>query len=265
MSSTLILHRGARAVDRSALALVPTPEATATWFPVAHSAVIDAVEAQLDSAGFTVAKARFGLSSDNGRLFAALDLRSELAAGVSLSVGVRNSIDKSLPLGFVAGSRTFVCDNLSFQSELLVARKHTRFGEERFVEAISLAVGKLGAFQQNEARRIEDLRGRELGDRDAESLILRAFEQGIVSTRNLAEVIREWRQPSYEEFRPRNALSLYNSFTTVLRERALTNPQQHAALTIRLGGLFGTDGATETGLVLAGEQDVVEVEAEILA
>src|SRR4051812_22884309 len=68
------------------------------------------------------------LSRGDARLFATVDLGSPLATGVTLAVGIRNSFDKSLPLGFVAGNRVFVCDNLAFRSDLSVKRKHTRFG-----------------------------------------------------------------------------------------------------------------------------------------
>jgi hypothetical protein len=243
MSSTLILHAGAREVSRNALALVAVPDATETWFPVGHAAVADAVENQLGAAGFEITKARYGLSANDAQMFATLDLRSELANDVALSVGVRNSINKSLPLGFVAGSRVFCCDNLSFQSELMVARKHTRHGEGRFIEAISLAVQSLSQFQATEAARIEDMRGRVIGDQLAESMILRAFEAGVISVRQLPDVIKEWRTPSFGEFSNRSAWSLYNAFTTVMGPRARSNPQQFAAATIQLGGFFGNDGA----------------------
>lgn len=243
MSSNLMLHCGAREVDRSALALVPVPAPTRTWFPVGHSLVVDAVESQLDAAGFAIQRARFGLSADDGRLFATLDLRSELTTGVQLSVGVRNSIDKSLPLGFIAGSHTFVCDNMAFRSDLLVKRKHTRFGSERFLEAIAGAVGELSQFQRQEAARIEDMRGRTMPDRLAESIILRAFEAGIISVRQLPDVVQEWRKPSFREFTDRTAWSLYSAFTTVMTPRSRTNPQAFAAATMQLGGLFSGDGA----------------------
>jgi hypothetical protein len=238
-----MLHCGARQVERGELALVPTPEPTATWFPVGHETVIATVSEQIEAAGFIIQTARFGLSRGDARMFATMDLSARLADEVTLAIGIRNSTDKSLPLGFVAGSRVFCCDNLAFRSDLIVARKHTRNGEERFVEAISLAVGSLNQFQQEEKARIEFMQHRTLTNETAESLMLRAYEAGIVSHRLLPGVIGQWRKPSFPEFEPRTAWTLFNAFTTVLGARAKSNPQQHAALTIRLGGLFNGDGA----------------------
>jgi hypothetical protein len=214
---------------------------------------VDTVQEQLESAGFEIRAAQFGLSRNDARLFATMDLTARLADGVTIAVGIRNSLDKSLPLGFIAGSRVFCCDNLAFRSDLLVARKHTRNGQERFIEAISLAVHSLGQFQQEEAARIQFLQHRELTDESAESIMLRAFEARIVSHRMLPRVIRGWRQPEHPEFQPRTAWSLHNAFTWALGPRAKSNAQQHAALTIRLAGLFGGDGATHPGRPIALE------------
>jgi hypothetical protein len=205
--------------------------------------VIDTVAATLTDAGYEIRNQRFALARSDARMFATFDLGTSLAQGVALAIGVRNSFDKSFPLGFAAGSRVFVCSNLAFRSELIVSRKHTVNGAIRFVEAISLAVQSLSSFQEQETARIEAMQQRALTDESAESLILRAFESHIVSHRLLPGVIGEWRKPSFPEFEERTAWSLYNAFTHVLGPRAKSNPQQHAALTIRLGGLFGGDGA----------------------
>jgi len=188
-----------------------------------------------------VRRQQLGLSADNARFFGVMDLMSVLAPGVSLAVGVRNSTDKTFPLGFCAGSRVFCCDNLAFRSELLVKRKHTRFGEVRFATAIGEAVVKLKQFKDDESARIKLMHESEVHEDTADSLILRAFEKGILATPALARVIKEWREPSFEDFRPRTLWSLFNAFTTVLMERAKTNPHAYAAQTMRLSAHLTAD------------------------
>ena len=238
--SDLMVHCGARIVTRDALDLVPVPEATSTWFPVSHGEVVTMVHAALAADGFAVRKQQYALTRGaDARLFATLDLESPLAPGVGLSVGIRNSTDKSLPFGFCAGSRTFVCDNLAFKSDLVVSRKHTRNGLERYREAIALAVKSLTQFQQVEAGRIEVLSRTDVSDDRASGVILRAFEDGLVSSRALPAVIREWREPTYGDFRPRTAWSLFNAFTTILGPLYRSSPQRYAGLTMGLQGLVG--------------------------
>lgn len=234
---TLVLHRGARPVTPEELAEVRAPEPVGRWYPLAHTLVLDRVKATLAEAGLVVKREQLALAKDNRRFFGTLDLASELVHGVSLSVGVRNSIDKSFPIGFVAGSRVFVCDNLAFSAELLVRRKHTRFGEQRFAADIAAAMPKLVQFQALEAKRIETMATTEVSDTQAESLLLRAFERGILPAQYLPKAIQEWRQPSHDEFKPRTLWSVFNALTAALAPKAKANPQAYSLVTMRLGAL----------------------------
>lgn len=253
-NAQLVLHCGARQVDRQELDGIEPPAATATWFPVKHATVVDTVQQSLAAAGFAVRRATFGLARDNHRMFATLDLTSELAFGVSLAVGVRNSTDKSFPIGFCAGSRTFVCDNLAFRSELTITKKHTRNGRVRFEGEIARGIATLTAFRQHEAERVIALHECDMTDQAAEALMLRSFEQGIVSHRLLPKVIQEWRKPSFEAFAPRTAWSVLNAFTTALGPRAKSNPQEHARMTMRVGALVDTAAGIKTFALPAAEE-----------
>lgn len=235
---SLVTHCGARQVTRTELDQVEAPSPTATWYPVKHSQVLDMTTEALDQFGFRIKEARHALTRHNARMFSILDLDTPLATGVHLSVGIRNSLDKSLPLGFCAGSRVFVCDNLAFHSDLMVHHKHTKNGSQRFLEAIVTAVQSLSQFRQTEAKRIETFRTTDLDDTQAESLILRAYEREVISHRHLPRVIQEWREPSYEDFKPRTVWSLFNAFTTALSPRAQTNPQDFTDRTMKLQTLL---------------------------
>jgi hypothetical protein len=238
---SLCLHAGAREVSREELAVIEAPPPTSTWFPIKHDVVVETVQEALRQGGFSVERAKYALSGNNNRLFSTMDLSSPLASGVNLCVGVRNSIDKSLPLGFCAGSHVFVCDNLAFHSELLVCRKHTRFGQDRFQEAIVRAVQSLSQFQDAERVRIRRFQDTILREEWASHLLLKAYEQKLISHLVLPKILQEWREPQFEEFQPRTLWSFLNSFTTVLRDRQKSNPQQFAATTIALQDLLAKE------------------------
>jgi hypothetical protein len=238
MSGNLILHRGAREATIDQIAQVATPSPTNTWFPIPHLAVLEAVEETLSATAFNIQSRRLALSANDNQFFATLDLYAPVGPGVSLSVGIRNSIDKTLPLGFCTGNRVFVYDNLSFSAELLVSRKHTVNGGTRFREAIAHAAGRLEAFRASESACVRLMQAAALDDRDAESLILRAWESRIVSHLQLPRVISEWREPSHEQFRPRTRWSLFNAFTEVLRPFSESNPQAFAGRTFGLNRLL---------------------------
>lgn len=238
-TSTLITHCGAQEVSRDELSVVEAPPPTETWFPLKHSQVLDAVGQTLESAGYRITREQLALARDGHRFFGTLDLSSTLAQGVQLAVGVRNSTDKSFPLGFCAGSRVFVCDNLAFRSELLVKRKHTRYGEVRFQNAIAGAIQDLRSFQAVEASRIQRLRTTAVSEEQASHLLVRAMHLRIVSPPALPRIWKEVLNPTFDY--GTDGLSLWSvlqSFTTVLGHRAKRSPNEYAGLTMRLNALL---------------------------
>lgn len=236
--SRLLLHCGAKPVTVEELQRYQAPPPEGRWFPLSHGHVLSVVSQTLTEAGYAIVKRQLGVLRDGSRFFGTLDLASPVVEGVSLAVGIRNSVDKSFPLGFCAGSRVFCCDNLAFRSELLVRRKHTIHGERDFTKRIFEAVASLDSFREQEAIRTERLSQTELGDDRADALMLRAFERGIVGTRELPRVLHHWRNPPFEEFRPRTAWSLLNAFTGGMKERARSQPQAYAVQSMRLQALL---------------------------
>lgn len=238
-TSTLMNHRGGRDVLREQLAEVEAPPPTDTWYPVAHRAILDSVWTTLEGAGFQIRQSRLSLSHGDARFFGTLDLATPVSDGVSLAVGIRNSTDKSFPIGFCCGQRVFVCDNLAFTSEIVVSKKHTRFGQDRYLEGLARAVASLDQYRESAACWIGQLQAYQLSEDAANSYLLQAYEKDIIGMRLLPLVIQEWRNPKFEEYRPRTAYSLFNCFTDVLgRTRQASYPAEAALATMRLSKLL---------------------------
>jgi hypothetical protein len=237
-SSNLVLHAGASPATLEDLKHFRAPAPEGRWYPVSHARVVETVKATLEEAGYDIKKEAYGVMRNGGRFFGTLDLGTSIASGVTLAVGIRNSVDKSFPLGFCAGNRVFVCDNLAFRSELLVRKKHTLNGERNFVKSIASAVTSLTSFKEAEGERITRFMHTPLGNDLADALILRAYERGVIGAHQLPRVIREWRNPAFEEFVPRTVWSLMNAFTSALRERAVLQPHAFAVQTMQLNGLL---------------------------
>ena len=127
----------------------------------------------------------------------------------------------------------------------LVSRKerrhvkwHTRFGEDRFREGIAATVGKLADYQKLEAKRIEQLQAQPLTEQRAESIVLRAWDKGIVGTRMLRPLLNEWRLPSYEDFESRTAWSMLSAYTHVAKDRQRRYPNKSAHEVMRFQTLL---------------------------
>jgi hypothetical protein len=234
---SLLLHCGAEHVSEEELRQIPVPPATKTWYPLGHAHVLDAVRDTLTDAGYEIRQQALSVTREGQRFFGTLDLTTPILEGVTLAVGIRNSVDKSFPIGFAVGSRVFVCDNLSFESEIVVNRKHTRFGEERFMEGIATGVNLLNDHRVQQAQWFQDLRVRRLDTNEPEALILRAYEQDLIGARHLPLVLNEWRRPTFDHG-GETAWALWNTFTHVLGADMYKNPAKAAIRTIRLQGIF---------------------------
>lgn len=254
MGTTMVLHKGAREVTRVEVEAVPTPPCTDTHFPIPFGSVLDMTLSNLKAHGFEPTRQRLALHGEN-RFFATIDLRSTLAPGITVAAALRSSHDRSLPYGMVMGNRVFCCDNLSLTSDLsrMIRVKHTRFGQNRFDSSMNRLVKTLPQFMENETARIKRFQLTDISDTDAESLILRSHEKGIVSYKHLLPVLKEYRSPSFEEFTDTRSLwRLENAFTTVLGFIAQSSPGRYSKMCIGLQGLLATKApAAEVSIAVA--------------
>jgi hypothetical protein len=239
MAGEVLMMRGSRQAGLDEIAEMRPPEPKGRWFPVAHSDVVMETKEILTGAGFKVSQESYAVSRSNNRFFGVLTLGSAIGDETMLMVGVRNSYDKSFPIGFCAGSHCLVCDNLSFVSDVVVAKKHTRHGAERFSEGIQLAVSTLNLFQQSESERIRYLEQKEVPETLAEALILRAYEQDVITIRQVGPVLERWRSLAIPQFSKRSFWTLQNAFTRPMSAPEVSgDPFQYSRRSMRLNGLL---------------------------
>ncbi len=238
--SALILHRGGRLATLDEIRMCKTPPPQGRWHPVSHAQVLDSVKEKL-AGTYTIKSEQLALARNDARFFAVLNLDTPLAPGTSLSIGVRNSVDKSFPIAFACGAKVFICDNLSFASELMVSKRHTVNGLKHFDSAISEAVASLASYKDSETLRIQRMMDTELSSQEASHLLLSAYRNGIISALQLPKVCKEWEEPRYEDFKPRTAWSLFNAFTEILKPRSVSAPQAFVNQTIKLNALMLSD------------------------
>lgn len=99
-------------VGRDEIGLVPTPAATASWKPVPHLDVIDAVTEVVKAHNWQILDEQFGLARDGQKLFGVMRINKSSSSEWSRCIGIRNSHDRSLSVGLTAGISVLVCSNL---------------------------------------------------------------------------------------------------------------------------------------------------------
>lgn len=214
----LISHCGTELVGRQDLVLLETPEGTDTHKPIPHAALVRAVIETLGFRQLRVVEDQYAVSPDGMRMFGVLAL-DIVENGVRVSIGLRNSHDKSFALGITVGYRVFVCDNLAFHGDFqTVTRKHSK--NLVLNDVLAVAVDRM---QRNFAPMLNQVNAwkeHDLPDAAAKLVIYRAFiEEGLEAPKHLADdVHRHYFEPEHEEFRPRTMWSLSNAFTSAFKD-----------------------------------------------
>jgi len=253
MNCNLIMHCGARAVERPALGLVKTPAPTRSWQPISHLQLVEQVEKALVASSLKIVNQAHSLSQDGLRYFGLVHVANgQEGREHAWVMGIRNSHDKTFPAGIVAGTQVFVCDNLSFGGDVKFARKHTRFILRDLPSIAERAVGRLVEKWHTQEKRIAAYKEHQVADRDAHDLIIRALDIGVIGCRAVLPVLGQWREPVHEAFAPRTAWSCFNAFTEAMKG---DNLQILPKRTEALHGLFdGYCGLVHQfgGLVMPG-------------
>jgi hypothetical protein len=102
---TLMLHAGANPVSYEELRAVQLPAATDTHVPIAHHEIVELMRYTLGFYHHDIVEEHHAITEGGGRYFGVMCLRSPYGEYTDM-LGLRNSHDKSLPIGIAFGSRS---------------------------------------------------------------------------------------------------------------------------------------------------------------
>jgi hypothetical protein len=220
----LLLHCGAHHVERDDVRTAKTPDRTDTWVPIGHGRLLSLVKETLIGNAMTIVEEAHALTRDGNRYFGLLHVQNGNPSDkYGLVVGVRNSHDKSFSAGLALGASVFCCDNLSFSSEVVLARKHTVFIERDLPGIVQRGVGQLNDQRQLQDKRINCYQATDITDEQAHDVMVRAVDSQAIPVTRLPVMLREWRRPSHEEFagQGKTGWRLFNAATEALKGRNL--------------------------------------------
>lgn len=198
------------------LEIAPCPDATSSYVPVHHHALINMVKEKLYKYGLEISRTRYDANKGVGQMFGVHDLTTS-DGETNLNIGFRNSYDKSLAVGLVAGGTIIACSNLMFAGDIKVLRKHTRhvFGDlENLIENVICSA----KFQYEEL--VEDkekMKLKLLDHRQMAELAGRMFiEEKILSPNQMSDLKREI--TGSEHFHGLSLWDFYNHCTHSLKK-----------------------------------------------
>jgi hypothetical protein len=238
MPATLVVHRGGWEATKADLAAVPVPDPTESYHPVPYGRFIEEVELHVPRFGLTVQSSGFALAREGGQMFGVLTcVNGKPAADYALAIGVRNSYDRSLSVGLVAGTRVFCCDNLAFSGEVKMNRKHTVHVFRDLPDLIYRMLSQVNVLKARTDEEIAGMKAFALEDRVAHHLMVLAVKGNALPASKIPQVLERWLWPTHEEFKLRTAWSLFNAFTEVQKGGS---PRFQMEGSLRLTQLFRT-------------------------
>ncbi len=234
---TLMLHRGAESATMNELIQIPLPLKTRTYQPVPHEQLATMLLQMVASIfpNFSYEKSHFGLAAEGNKMFGIHSFRS-LDSAMGLSIGFRNSYDRSMSVGIAVGASVFVCDNLAISGDITVLRKHT---SNVIRDMESLALQAIYRSQQTYAEILDDaytMQAMPIDDDQAYRMLGLVYGRGIITPRQIPVAHREWESPTHVDFSDRTVWSLYNAITEALKSAP---PQSILERHLSLHRLFG--------------------------
>ena len=128
------------------------------------------------------------------------------------------------------GNAPFVCSNLIFTNEVVLARRHTKNILSDLSQVIARTLGKMTETWASDEQRIQAYKNYELDNQQAHDLVIRAYQNGAISKAKIADVVEQWHKPEHDDFSPRTMHSLYNGFTHILKGGITALPNRSLAL-----------------------------------
>lgn len=206
------------AVGHDQLKKIKTPAATRTWSPMPHHVLFETFAKVLNKRKFKLVDARHTLSHEGRRYFGVVNVKHD-SDDFELSVGVRNSHDKFLSAGGVAGSRVIVCANLVFYGERRFEQRHTpRIGED-LTGQVEFIVDQLAADYSAQDTRFARYRQTPVTDAQAHDFLIRSIDRGVVAASDVPHVLKQWRTPDHPEFSAdgKTMWRLFNAYTDLFK------------------------------------------------
>ena len=206
--------------DRAGLDKIHTPDPVGRWMPIPHSTMINHADTALQALNMKIVHDVYKIDKDGKRMFGMVQVQNCKADGdFSFVVGIRNSHDKALRAGFAVGLGVTVCSNLQFRGEIVVGSKHTLNILERLPLLITGAVGQLATKWDEESKRVQVYKDREITNSQGHELLIQAARNEVFPRSQFMDIADEWKSPRHPEFQGRTVWSLFNSVTEYLKPR----------------------------------------------
>lgn len=212
--------------------------------------------------GLKLTNERLGMDLKGMRFFGVNDVVGKTLFGdrAGLMIGFCNSYNKSMSARVCIGAKVFVCSNMAFHAYTddltgvtgIAAHEHRINLYNGLFQRIKAAFETIETFREIQSDFYARLEESKLRKDRAYSIIVRAAQAGVINKTRILRVAQEWDRQGIEpeskaqatelgwhpEFKARNAFSLFNAFTQIMKSKMAVNPVQANIQTLGLTEFF---------------------------
>lgn len=216
-------------MNKQELYSVSVPHATATYSPVSHRNVIEAIGEQLYKHNLRVENEKFNTARFGQQVIGYMDIKHPDSEELGMRFAFRNSYDKSMSFATVSGSSVFICENGMISGELQFIRKHTGSIIQEMNEKIVDSINQLDAHFQRMLKYSEDMKNRGLTLSQASRVLGEMFvQEDLILPTQMSVVKEQLLKPSFKDFEIESLWSFYNHVTYSFKtSHPTTYLQQH--------------------------------------
>ena len=223
MQGLMLDTPGSHRVTHDQLRALPAPASMgARHRPIPHWELVDALIDGAQDQGWTVEGSELGCASHGATLFGTIQMRRsshgnavwEPGRETATTLGFRSSTNETLAPEGVAGEHVFVCSNLCLSGSVF-AFKHKSTTGLSLTRMVADGLERFAAQSAQLQTGIIRLKDTPLSDTDAKARIFDIFNRGVLPSRLLQPIARQYFNPAASEpdCQPRSLWGLNNACT----------------------------------------------------
>jgi hypothetical protein len=195
--------------------LVDVPNSTSSYVAISHGELVDLVKENIDKSGLIIKDEKIKTAKFGQQLFGTITVGANNVEQ-DMTIGFRNSYDKSITVGIVAGNRVIVCENLMFKGDFKVMRKHTGHVKSELEFLVANGVNTMNQQFVSIIADTEKMKQVQMTKRATAELIGRMYIEEKLITSTQLNIIADQLTNS-KHFKDDSLWSLYNHTTEALK------------------------------------------------
>lgn len=216
-------------VDKTELFQVPLPAKTESYTPVAHYDLVNTIEKNVRSnfKDLKIVSSDYKLNGNGQQFMGMLHFQdqSNPNSELNMSLGFRNSYDKSMAIGLASGAQIIVCSNGMMLGELNLLRKHTTNVWSDVNGLVSKSLDKLVENFEVVKKDMVNMRSHYIDQNELHRITGELFmQEGLLTAQQLGIVKKEIQFSENFSMMSSEDMSLWNLYNNITESLKIEHP-----------------------------------------